>query len=365
MSLPTLKRASSRERAEKAKPIFGGGDGEEEKKVEILFRCGKSRLKHEFEASDTADHVTQFVAKTIQPSGTTFTLQARKGSNKATFKSSGNGASGSKTLADFGLDPRAMIKVIASSPGAVLKGARVPKSIPKSSSSSSSVLTGKVHHVMIKELQEIMKKAGSTPIVVDFFATWCGPCRAIAPHFESMAKQYKDVIFVKIDGDKNRANLAMFNINGFPTFQFYRNGVKIDEFSGANINRLRGTVQQLSQSNSNGRTTSHPNPGPTPPVPRPVPRPVTRPARGGFGGTSRGGFGGGRGRMGRGIGGPRPTPRPSLPPTRKATYDPYGGRFSTLKSISGGDGCSAIRNASKSGKKIFSATDLGFGGRGG
>ena len=144
MRPPTMKRTSSRERAEKAKPIFGAGDDAESTKVEILFRCGKSRLKHVFEKSDTADYVTQFVAKTIQPSGAQFTLQARKGRNKATFNSSGNGGIGNKTLEDFGLDPRAMIKVISSTPGAVLEGARVPPAKSTHSATKSTISTGKV-----------------------------------------------------------------------------------------------------------------------------------------------------------------------------------------------------------------------------
>ena len=212
-----------------------------------------------------------------------------------------------------------------------------------------------VHHVMIKELNEILRKANSTPVVIDFFATWCGPCKAIAPHFESMAKEFKDVIFVKIDGDKNRAGLSSFNVKAFPTFQFYRNNAKVDEFSGANLNRLRATVQQLSgggssssSSSSSSTSTAAPNP----------PRTV-RPPRG-FGGGRRGGFQGFGGRGGRTP--PRPTP-PA--PARRAGYDPYGGRFSTLKSITGGGGGTAAARNAPSDKKIFSATDLGFGGRGG
>ena len=231
------------------------------------FRCGKSRLKHVFEKSDTADYVTQFVAKTIQPSGTPFTLQARKGRNKATFKSSGNGSNGNKTLEDFGLDPRAMIKVISSTPGAVLEGARVPKARSVGSGTKSGVATGKVcnsithsltelntinsktnqqvHHVMVKELNEILRKANSTPVVIDFFATWWSlqkPLHLISNPWQRSLR----MLFCENRWRQESCGSEFVNVKAFPTFQFYRNNAKVDEFSSANLNRLRATVQQLS-----------------------------------------------------------------------------------------------------------------------
>lgn len=190
-----------------------------------------------------------------------------------------------------------------------------------------------------------------------------------------MAKEFKDVIFAKIDADKNRAGLASFDVKAFPTFQFFRNGAKVDGFAGGNINRLRATVQQLSSGVSSLSSSQGQQGSPNPPRSVIPPPPRSAMPRRGFGGGHRGGLSrGGHSRGGHSRGGFRPrgfggrggmTPTPQVQPTRKAGYDPYGGRFSTLKSISGGGGGSnAARNA-PSDKKIFSATDLGFGGRGG
>lgn len=48
------------------------------------------------------------------------------------------------------------------------------------------------------EFDEIVASAGSKAIVVDFYATWCGPCKVIAPYVEELSKQFTDVIFLKV-----------------------------------------------------------------------------------------------------------------------------------------------------------------------
>lgn len=49
-----------------------------------------------------------------------------------------------------------------------------------------------------KEFDEILAGAGSKAVVVDFYATWCGPCKVIAPYYEALSKEYTDVIFLKV-----------------------------------------------------------------------------------------------------------------------------------------------------------------------
>ncbi|KAI9136432.1 thioredoxin-like protein, partial [Paraphysoderma sedebokerense] len=69
--------------------------------------------------------------------------------------------------------------------------------------------------------------------VVDFYAVWCGPCKAIAPKFESFSSTYSNAAFIKVNVDDLNV-AASCSVRAMPTFQFYRNGKKIDEVVGAN-----------------------------------------------------------------------------------------------------------------------------------
>eukprot|EP01027_Heterolobosea_sp_BB2_P002960 GEZU01004456.1.p1 GENE.GEZU01004456.1~~GEZU01004456.1.p1 ORF type:complete len:292 (-),score=69.20 GEZU01004456.1:65-880(-) len=92
------------------------------------------------------------------------------------------------------------------------------------------------------EFSKIMQNAGSSLVVVDFTATWCGPCKQIAPIFEQYCKQFPDVIFIKADVDKLQELAARNNVSGVPTFQFYKNNKVLEQFSGADPNRLYSTI---------------------------------------------------------------------------------------------------------------------------
>ena len=64
-------------------------------------------------------------------------------------------------------------------------------------------MANKAQHVTDKAaLDKILKEAGSKLVVIDFFATWCGPCRQIGPKFEDFSSKYTDVIFLKVDVDE-------------------------------------------------------------------------------------------------------------------------------------------------------------------
>lgn len=83
-------------------------------------------------------------------------------------------------------------------------------------------------------------------VVVDFSATWCGPCKAIAPVYDeiSMEKQNKNVMFIKVDIDKNPEIAARYEVKSMPTFIFLRNREELDRFSGANIVKLQETIRK-------------------------------------------------------------------------------------------------------------------------
>ncbi|XP_073843878.1 thioredoxin-like [Musca autumnalis] len=89
-----------------------------------------------------------------------------------------------------------------------------------------------------------LASAGIKLIVVDFTASWCGPCQRIAPHFETLPNKYPKAIFLKVDVDKCQETAASQGVSAMPTFIFYRNRTKIDRIQGADINALEQKIQE-------------------------------------------------------------------------------------------------------------------------
>jgi thioredoxin 1 len=77
-------------------------------------------------------------------------------------------------------------------------------------------------------------KGGSQPLVVDFWATWCGPCRMVAPVIAKLAEKYDGQIAVgKCDVEENEDLAAEFGIRNIPTILFFKNGEVVDKIVGA------------------------------------------------------------------------------------------------------------------------------------
>ena len=72
------------------------------------------------------------------------------------------------------------------------------------------------------------------PVVVDIWAAWCGPCKAIAPILEHLAAEYAGrVKIVKIDADANPETVTTVGVTSIPTLSFYRDGERVDMLIGA------------------------------------------------------------------------------------------------------------------------------------
>ena len=107
-------------------------------------------------------------------------------------------------------------------------------------------LRGGVKQLKTKaEFDAELAAAGGKLVVVDFTATWCGPCQMIAPLFGELSEKNPDVVFVKVDVDENQETAAACGINCMPTFQFYKNGAKTFEMQGADPNQLTAKVAAL------------------------------------------------------------------------------------------------------------------------
>ena len=77
-------------------------------------------------------------------------------------------------------------------------------------------------------------------------ATWCGPCKMIGPKLDEMAAEMADsIVVVKGDVDECEDIAADYNINSMPTFVFVKNSKKLEEFSGANVDKLKNTILKL------------------------------------------------------------------------------------------------------------------------
>lgn len=87
-------------------------------------------------------------------------------------------------------------------------------------------------HVSDSDFEQKVLKA-EKPVVVDFWAAWCGPCRVIAPYVEELAKEYGDkAIVAKMDTDANPMVPTRLNIMGIPTLIFFKDGVEVDRMVG-------------------------------------------------------------------------------------------------------------------------------------
>ena len=103
---------------------------------------------------------------------------------------------------------------------------------PKCGTCGTPLAAGQVHDV---DLATVLKSAANDdlPVIVDFWAPWCGPCKTMGPEFEKAAKQLKTTArFAKINTDKHPNASQRYNIRGIPALLLFKNGKEIARHAG-------------------------------------------------------------------------------------------------------------------------------------
>lgn len=100
-----------------------------------------------------------------------------------------------------------------------------------------------------EQLSKVLEEAGDKLVVIDFYATWCGPCKRISPVLEELAEKNKDkVVVIKIDVDDAEVEsiVSEHGVSSMPTFVFIRKGKDNSKFSGADPEKLKQKIAELS-----------------------------------------------------------------------------------------------------------------------
>ena len=92
--------------------------------------------------------------------------------------------------------------------------------------------------ILIKDVNEdtfmddVIEASKSSPIVVDFWAPWCGPCKMIAPILNQIAEE-RDITIAKVNTDMNPLSMGKFGFRGIPALVLFHNGQAVDQMTGA------------------------------------------------------------------------------------------------------------------------------------
>lgn len=110
---------------------------------------------------------------------------------------------------------------------------------------------GKIHHLEEyttaendeAKLESII--AGNAKVIVDFFAEWCGPCKALGAKLETVAKKNTDIVIVKVNVEKFNALATKNDISSIPVMIFYKDGKKVDRVTGGvDLKTLNAAIKE-------------------------------------------------------------------------------------------------------------------------
>ncbi|GAV29825.1 hypothetical protein PMKS-003330 [Pichia membranifaciens] len=100
----------------------------------------------------------------------------------------------------------------------------------------------------VSTMESFRETAMKSPIAfVDFYATWCGPCKMISPYVEKFSEMHKTVDFYKVDVDEATEVARDFGISAMPTFLLFKHGKVIEKIVGANPQGINSALIKATQ----------------------------------------------------------------------------------------------------------------------
>ena len=93
-----------------------------------------------------------------------------------------------------------------------------------------------------EEFDEVLNGYPGKLVVVDFHASWCGPCKMIGPQFAKMENDFPDAVFIKVDVDELEEVAEQYEVEAMPTFLMFRDSEKVGNMTGASADKLRETI---------------------------------------------------------------------------------------------------------------------------
>lgn len=113
---------------------------------------------------------------------------------------------------------------------------------------SDKEVPGLIAEISGSDFERLVSKS-KKPVLVDFYATWCMPCRKLAPEIANLAKNYSNKMsFYRIDVDKNPAIASRFRVESIPALKIFRDGVVVEESIGL---RTKKDIESLIKRDAN------------------------------------------------------------------------------------------------------------------
>ncbi|KAI6197946.1 hypothetical protein M3Y94_01285800 [Aphelenchoides besseyi] len=97
-----------------------------------------------------------------------------------------------------------------------------------------------------KDKDDFLKTLGDAKdrlVIIKFFATWCGPCRMMAPKFSKLSDEFPEILCIEVDVDEQEDIVADYDVKVMPTFVFIKNGQQEFVLEGNNVEELRKNME--------------------------------------------------------------------------------------------------------------------------